>query len=101
MPKSSGFLLHARFDDGADASPDDHFTPPAGASAAFAGATGASASCSGAAVATTYSALAWAVSLAASSAFAFASVSLAATSYSTVMLPFIASRAKSAYARYA
>ena len=101
VPRTSGFLLRACFDDGADASLDDHFTPPAGVSAAFVGATGTSTVCFGAVGTTTYPDLSLAASLVASSAFSFVSISLAAVSYSTVILAFIASRAKSACAKYA
>ena len=101
MPKTAGFLLRERFDGGTDASPDGRFTPQAGDPAASAETTGASAGCFGAVGVITYSDLAFAASMATDSAFAFASASLAATGYSTVMWAFIASRARSACARHA
>ena len=75
VPKNSGFLLLARFDDGAGAASDERFTPPADASTPFAGTTGSSDGCFGTAGVATSPAVAFAVSLADASAFAFASAS--------------------------
>ena len=101
VPKDSGFLLLAHFDNGPDALADGPFMPPEDASTSFAETTGSPAGCFGEVGATASPTLASAVLLASVSAFALALASLAATSYSTDILAFIALMHKSVYAKHA